>query len=75
MAGMKMTCFSDSEEAAVGMTDAVPYLLQKRMLELGADVSVAADWNSNVVVDGKMVTGQNPQSSVDCARAMIALAS
>ena len=53
-----MTCFSDSEEAAVGMADAVPYLLQKRMTELGALVSVGADWTSNVVVDGKIVTGQ-----------------
>jgi putative intracellular protease/amidase len=69
--GLKVTGFTDAEESAVGHTDNVPFLLQKRFVELGADFQAGADWTSNVVVDGFLVTGQNPQSSEATADAAI----
>ena len=73
--GRKITCFSDLEEDNIGLTNKVPYLLQSKMQDLGATVTVAAGWTSHVVTDGKLVTGQNPQSSKACAEAALAAAS
>jgi len=79
VAGLKCTGFSDSEEAAVGLTDAVVQagacLIEKELRAQGGDVVVVADWNSNVQTDGCLVTGQNPQSSTACAKAALAAAS
>jgi len=69
--GKKVACFTDSEEAAVKLTDVVPFLLESRMKELGADVKAAADWSENCVVDGKLVTGQNPASASAVAKEMV----
>jgi putative intracellular protease/amidase len=71
--GLKVTGFTDAEEAAVGLTDKVPFLVEKKFRELGADFSAAADWNVNVCVDGKLITGQNPQSSAKCAQTVIGM--
>jgi putative intracellular protease/amidase len=49
----------------------VPFLVEKKFRELGADFSAAADWSVNVCVDGKLITGQNPQSSAKCAQTVI----
>lgn len=75
--GVKMTCFTDSEEKAVGLGEKVPYLLETKLKSLGAEVSTGADWGPNTVthkVDGKgtIVTGQNPASSTACAKAVLA---
>mmetsp|Transcript_50625 Transcript_50625/g.135429 ORF Transcript_50625/g.135429 Transcript_50625/m.135429 type:complete len:241 (-) Transcript_50625:164-886(-) len=72
--GKKVACFTDREEAAVGLTEKVPFLLEKRLRELGAEVETAGDFTDQVVQDGKLVTGQNPQSSVSCAKKAVALA-
>lgn len=63
VAGRRVTAFTDSEERAVGGEEKVPFLLEARLRELGADVSTGGDWASHVVVDGRLITGQNPQSS------------
>lgn len=50
----------------------MPFLLEQRLRELGADVIVAPKFTSNVVRDGRLVTGQNPQSSEALAVALAA---
>jgi hypothetical protein len=49
----------------------VPFLLESRLRELGANFQAAADWQPHVMVDGRLVTGQNPQSSADVAKAAL----
>ncbi|CAK0800597.1 unnamed protein product [Prorocentrum cordatum] len=66
--GRRVTCFSDAEEEAVGQTANVPFLLETRLRELGAHVEVGPPFADHSVRDGLLVTGQNPQSSVSCAR-------
>ncbi|MFV8341442.1 type 1 glutamine amidotransferase domain-containing protein [Flavobacterium sp. XS2P39] len=61
--GKKVTGFSNTEEAAVGLTDIVPFLLEDALQENGAIYSKVADWNPYAVVDGLLITGQNPASS------------
>lgn len=71
--GVQVTAFSDSEEAAVGLEKAVPYLVETDMKTLGAVYSKAGDWESHIVVSGSLITGQNPASSVGVAEAVIKL--
>ncbi|MEM8774064.1 MAG: type 1 glutamine amidotransferase domain-containing protein [Pseudomonadota bacterium] len=59
--------FTDSEEHAVGLQDAVPFLLETRLRELGANISSAPDFQSHAVRDGLLVTGQNPASAEQTA--------
>jgi putative intracellular protease/amidase len=65
-AGRELTVFTDEEERQGGLD--VPYLVETRLRDLGARVSTGPAWSSTVVVDGNLVTGQNPQSSVDTAK-------
>lgn len=69
--GRRVTGFSNSEEDAVGLSDVVPYLLEDLLKEKGGQYSKGDDWAPYVVVDGKLVTGQNPASSEAVARAML----
>jgi len=71
--GRRVTAFTDSEERAVQLDQAMPFLLEQRLREQGAEFATAADWADNIVVDGKLVTGQNPQSSGSAADAVIGL--
>ncbi len=71
--GRKVTAFTDSEEAAVGLVEAVPFLLETKLRELGADFECVDDWQPYAVVDGRLVTGQNPASSEDAAQKVLAL--
>merc|ERR1719355_140850 len=66
--GKKVACFTDVEEGQVGLSEKVPFLLEAKMKELGATVEIADPWGDKAVQDGKLVTGQNPQSSVSCAK-------
>ena len=61
--GRQVTGFSNSEEAAVGLTEVVPFLLEDRLHALGGLYSAGEDWHPHAVVDGMLVTGQNPASS------------
>ncbi|RUO20837.1 type 1 glutamine amidotransferase domain-containing protein [Aliidiomarina iranensis] len=71
--GRKVTGFSNSEEAAVELTDVVPFLVENMLQENGGEYSKGDDWAPHVVTDGILVTGQNPASSEDTAKALLAL--
>jgi putative intracellular protease/amidase len=61
--GKKVTGFSNTEEAAVGLTDVVPFLLEDALQANGATYSKTEDWHPYAVEDGLLITGQNPASS------------
>ncbi|MBD9596312.1 MULTISPECIES: type 1 glutamine amidotransferase domain-containing protein [unclassified Ensifer] len=70
--GRKVTGFTNSEEAAVGLTEVVPFLVEDELLGLGAVFSKVKDWGVHTVVDGQLITGQNPASSGETAKALLA---
>lgn len=69
--GHKVTGFTNEEERAAQLDQLMPFLLESRLRELGAEYIPAPMWSSHVVVDGKLITGQNPQSSAATAQAVI----
>lgn len=69
--GRRVAAFTDAEEAAAGLTEAVPFLLEARLRELGAEVVTAANFQPNAIRDGNLVTGQNPASSILVARMVL----
>lgn len=69
--GRQITGFSNAEEAAVQLTDVVPFLVEDELIRLGGLYSSGADWQPHVVSDGLLVTGQNPASSVGVAQALL----
>lgn len=73
VAGKTVTGFTNTEEAAAGLTDVVPFLVEDMLKSNGATYDKGADWAPFVVVDGKLVTGQNPASSQEAARKLLAL--
>jgi putative intracellular protease/amidase len=73
VSGRRVTGFSNSEEAAVGLTDVVPFLLEDMLEANGGLYEKGPDWGSFVVADGKLVTGQNPGSSEATAEKLLRL--
>ncbi|WP_405675481.1 type 1 glutamine amidotransferase domain-containing protein [Streptomyces sp. NBC_01511] len=71
--GRRVTGFTNGEEAAVGLTDVVPFLVEDELTRLGGDYSKAGDWEPYVLTDGLLVTGQNPASSAPAADALLTL--
>lgn len=71
--GKKVTGFTDSEEAAVGLTDVVPFLLEDALKSAGAEYSKKDNWQSYTMQDGLLLTGQNPQSSEQVAKDLLKL--
>ncbi len=71
--GRRITAFTDAEERAVELDKHMPFLLESTLRDLGARFNPAENFSSNVVVDGRLVTGQNPASSAAAARAVIEL--
>ncbi|MBF7143809.1 MULTISPECIES: type 1 glutamine amidotransferase domain-containing protein [Pseudomonas] len=69
--GKRVTGFTNSEEAAVGLTEVVPFLVEDMLKANGGDYSKAEDWASYVVEDGHLITGQNPASSEATAKALL----
>ena len=69
--GRDVTGFSNSEEARVGLTDVVPFLLEDELKRLGGNYSKGEDWQPYLVKGGRLVTGQNPASSVGCADGLL----
>uniref|UniRef100_A0A6B2LH03 DJ-1/PfpI domain-containing protein n=1 Tax=Arcella intermedia TaxID=1963864 RepID=A0A6B2LH03_9EUKA len=71
--GKKVTSFSNKEEDAVGLSPAMPFMLESKLKELGGEFSAAELWQAHVVVDGRLVTGQNPASSSQLAQEVLKL--
>ncbi|CAM3779087.1 MULTISPECIES: type 1 glutamine amidotransferase domain-containing protein [Pseudoalteromonas] len=69
--GKVVSGFTNSEEAAVGLTDVVPFLLEDELVKRGADFQKVDDWNVFAVRDGLLFTGQNPASSELVAEKML----
>ena len=69
--GKSVTGFSNAEEAAVGLTDVVPFLVEDMLKENGGVYSKAANWQPHVVVYGNLITGQNPASAEDGAKIVL----
>lgn len=61
--GKKVTGFTNGEEAAVQLTNIVPFLIEDMLKENGANYIKGADWSSFAVEDGLLISGQNPQSA------------
>jgi putative intracellular protease/amidase len=72
--GKRVTGFTNGEEEAVRLTKVVPFLVEDELRRLGARFEKAPEWQSFVVVDGQLVTGQNPASSRAAAEKVLELA-
>ena len=70
--GKKVTGFTNSEEAAVQLTEVVPFLVEDMLQENGGIYSKKEDWASYAVQDGNLITGQNPASSEVVAEKLLA---
>ncbi|GHC04076.1 type 1 glutamine amidotransferase domain-containing protein [Cerasicoccus arenae] len=70
-ADKEVTGFSNAEEAAVGLTDEMPFLLEDKLVELGGKYVRVENFQPNIVVDGNLITGQNPASAEGAAQAVI----
>lgn len=70
--GKKVTAFSNSEEDGVGLSEKMPFMLETRIKEVGAEYEKAGqDWGEKLVVDGKLITGQNPASAKAVGEAIL----
>jgi putative intracellular protease/amidase len=69
--GKTVTGFTNSEEAAVQLTDVVPFLVEDMLNKNGGRFSAGKNWEPHVVQDGLLITGQNPASSSEAARRLI----
>ena len=69
----KVTGFSNTEEDAVQLTEVVPFLVEDMIRANHGHFSKGKDWESHTVIDGNLVTGQNPASSKAAAEAVINL--
>lgn len=70
--GRRVTGFTNGEEDAVELTDVVPFLIEDEFKAQGGLYEKGPDWAPYVVVDGRLVTGQNPASSEGVAKALLA---
>lgn len=70
--GRRLTVFTNEEELGGGTGENTPWLVEDALKEKGAVIENGAAWSSNVVRDGNLVTGQNPQSSEDVAKEVLA---
>jgi putative intracellular protease/amidase len=73
VSGKRVTGFTNTEEEGVGLTKVVPFLVEDMLVANGGAYAKGDDWASFVIVDGKLVTGQNPASSEEAARKLLTL--
>lgn len=69
--GRKLTAFTDAEEQQVGLADNAPWLVEERLRGGGAEFSSGPAWGPYVVVDGNLITGQNPASARAAAEELL----
>ncbi|MFF9060462.1 type 1 glutamine amidotransferase domain-containing protein [Streptomyces sp. NPDC101213] len=70
-AGRRVAAFTNDEETQAGLADKAKWLLQDRLTEAGVDVQIGEPWAPYVIVDGNLVTGQNPASSAPLAAELL----
>lgn len=71
VAGKRVNAFTDREEADTGLGSYLPFLLESRIRDLGAIFVAAPNWSTHYEVDGNLITGQNPQSTLAVTKAVI----
>jgi putative intracellular protease/amidase len=71
--GKRVTGFTNDEEAAVQLTKVVPFLVEDELKRLGANFEKVNNWQPFSIVDGRLITGQNPASSTSAAQALLNL--
>lgn len=71
--GKRVTGFTNGEEEAVQLTHVVPFLVEDELKRVGGLYEKAPDWQPFAIVDGRLVTGQNPASSTSAAQALLKL--
>ena len=69
--GKRVTGFANSEEEEVHLTDVVPFLVEDELKRLGGIYEKAPNWQSFAIVDGRLLTGQNPASSTAAAQTLL----
>ncbi|MBW4557215.1 MAG: type 1 glutamine amidotransferase domain-containing protein [Trichormus sp. ATA11-4-KO1] len=73
VAGKTIAAFTNEEEAAVGLTQVMPFLLESKLIERKAKYTKAPNFQAHVVVSDRLVTGQNPASAIGVAQQMVQL--
>jgi putative intracellular protease/amidase len=68
-----VTGFTNGEEEEMHLTKVVPFLVEDELMRLGATLEKRADWQPLSVVDGRLITGQNPASSTVAAQNLVNL--
>ncbi|SDW23533.1 Putative intracellular protease/amidase [Marininema mesophilum] len=71
VAGKRVNTFTDREELEAGVEPYMPFHLESKLRDLGAIFVAAPNWSSHVEIDGNLITGQNPQSTVVVAEAVL----
>jgi putative intracellular protease/amidase len=71
--GKRVTGFTNGEEEAVQLTHVVPFLVEDELTRLGATFGKLANWQPFSIVDGRLITGQNPASSTFAAQNVLNL--
>jgi putative intracellular protease/amidase len=69
--GKRVTGFTNGEEADVQLTHVVPFLVEDELMRLGAIFEKVANWQPFSIVDGRLITGQNPASSTVAAQNLV----
>ena len=69
--GKHVTGFTNGEEEEMQLTKVVPFLVEDELMRLGAIFEKVADWQPLFVIDGRLITGQNPASSTTTAKALM----
>src|ERR1700754_441529 len=71
--GKRVTGFTNTEEEAVQLTKVVPFLVEDELKKLGGLFEKKDDWQSFAITDGRLITGQNPASSTEAAKALLSV--
>ena len=69
--GKRVTGFTNGEEEEVQLTKVVPFLVEDELLRLGAIFEKVRNWGAFSIVDGRLITGQNPASSTSTAENLL----
>ncbi|MDF2683713.1 MAG: glutamine amidotransferase [Brevibacillus sp.] len=71
VAGKRVNAFTDREEADTGLSSYLPFLLESKIRDLGAIFVAGPNWSTHYEMDGNLITGQNPQSTLAVTKAVI----